>query len=197
MKRLDELYKESFFSRRNRLLWRVPFVCDALVEVFKPSTFIDVGCGIGDFVKGMLDRSVEAYGLEGSVNCLKFLQVPDDRIFILDLRAPVFSRVDNRFSLLSCFEVAEHIEPEFADVFVDNLCGLSSSIVMSFAPPGQEGHGHFNCQEGSYWIEKMEKRNRVLNTDAISRIKRLWEPVKNRREMRSYYNHLLCFEESK
>ena len=191
---LSDFYKGSFFSKRDqRLAWRVPYVCDAMEEVFHPKTFVDVGCAIGEYVAGMRERGVDAVGIEGSANCLLHLKVDSMYVHIIDLRVPISERIDGKFDVAMCLEVAEHIEPEFANVFIDNLCGLSERVVMSYAPPGQEGHGHFNCQHGSYWIEKFAKCGYLYDEETVHKIRGFWEPVKHRKEMGSYYNHLLAF----
>lgn len=55
-------------------------------------------------------------------------------------------------------EVAEHIEEEYADTFVDNLTNASDCILFSAAIPGQGGEHHVNEQWQSYWVKKFENR---------------------------------------
>jgi len=101
--------------------------------------------------------------------------------------------LDRRFDLVVCLEVAEHIEPEYVDIFLNNLCSLSNQVLMSFAPPGAGGHYHVNCQGAIYWIEKMAERGYTLDLDIVKAVQSGLEPVKHKREIRSYYNHLLFF----
>jgi len=176
-------------------MWRVPYICNAMMKVFHPKTFIDVGCGIADYVEGMQLLGVDAYGIEGSENCKPYLQVPSEYVYIRDLREPLCNVRNVKYDLVLCLEVAEHIEEDFVEVFLDNLCGLSDKVVMSFAPPGQEGHGHFNCQEAPYWIGKMAARGYIFDMETANEIKSFWEDVRNKREIRSYYDHLLYFKE--
>ncbi len=58
--------------------------------------------------------------------------------------------------------MAEHLSPERADSFVEDLTGLSDIVLFSAAIPGQGGEGHINEQFLSYWEEKFEKRNYKL-----------------------------------
>ena len=189
---LLQLYKGHYFARRYKLSWRVGYVCPAIVDALHPTSLIDAGCAIGEFVDGFLKLGVDAYGLEGTANVVNYIVLPRDRLYIGDLRTPI--TLGKRVDLALCLEVAEHIEPEYVEVFLDNLTRFSNQVLMSFAPPGQEGHGHWNCQEASYWIEKMAKRGYVFRSEVVDKVREGLEAVKTKREIRSYYNNLLFFE---
>ena len=160
MRALEEIYKGSFFKSRRSLNWRVPIMCNAIIDTFEIpplSTIIDVGCAIGDFVDGFYERGYKARGIEGSGAAMEFvLPRVVDKVIRWDLRKriPGFGRYD----LCICLEVAEHIEPEYTETFLDNLCLLSDKILMTAAPPGQEGVHHVNCQPQEYWEDKMLRR---------------------------------------
>ena len=63
-----------------------------------------------------------------------------------------------RYDAVITIEVAEHLAPERADSFVDDLCRHADTVVFSAAIPGQGGKGHKNEQWQSYWAEKFEAR---------------------------------------
>ncbi len=137
-------------------------IADVLYRTFRPKTAIDVGSGGGALVRGLGKRGVDAVGVEGAAGAVSLLP---DRIFLHDLRSPITGRVREFNELVTSFDVAEHIEPEFADVFIDNLCTCVApwgTIVLGPAPEGQDGLGHVNCQHPTYWIEKMEARGFAL-----------------------------------
>lgn len=191
MKTVDEMYKGSFFSRRHKLSWRVPHVCNAIIKILDPSSLIDIGCGIGDYVAGFLMNSINAYGLEGSENCLPYLIAPKDRVAIADFRGVIDV---GYYDLALCLEMLEHIEEEFADVVVNNLISIADRILTSAAPPGQGGHYHVNCQPKSYWIEKFANCGYEYDEKIVGRIRKEWEPVRRKKEMSAYYNNLMYFE---
>lgn len=193
MEKLCDMYRGSFFSKRHKLAWRVPIVCDAIEAVFKPATIVDVGCATGDFVKGFQDRGLMALGIEGSKNCAPFLEAPQSTVLIMDLRRQ-FTKLDlGPFDVALCLEVAEHIEEEFVEEFLDNLCALSKTIVMSYAPPGAGGHHHVNCQHAPYWLMKMAQRGFKNCPEVVEEIRKHWQPWAKKKEMSSYFTHLLCF----
>lgn len=188
---VNEIYPRRFFARRNKLSWRAPIVCGAIVNVLEPKSAIDVGCAIGDLVEGFVRLGVDAYGLDGSEGCKEFLECDPARLFIHDLRMPVVSK--SRYSLVTCFEVAEHIEKEYAPRFVNTLCQLSDRILMSAAPPFQEGHHHVNCREPKYWQEMFGKRRYYRDTEIEERLKKQWEPWRKLPGIKAYYQNLLYF----
>ena len=192
MKPLEDIYKGSFFGRRNRLMWRVDPVCNAIYSVLKPASIIDVGCAIGDYVKGFTDRGVIAYGLEGSENARPFLVVPEERIFFEDLRMRV--RIDMCFDLAMCFEVVEHIEPEYTKQLINNLVCLSPRVLVTAAALGEGGHYHVNCQPHEYWIEEFKGFGYKYIPRIVGLIQKEWESWKTKKEMSSYYKNLMYFE---
>lgn len=194
---LDKAYSQKFFSQRRSLEWRVPIIVNAIMDVINPKSVIDVGCGNGDLLEGFnLKIKSPCYGIEGTVNALPAIRSPmDNYVFIRDLRAHLepnflFRRVD----LAVCFEVAEHLEPEYADVFVDNLCSLSDRILMSAAQPGQGGRYHVNCQPPSYWFYKFESRGYRRNHEIEDKLKEQWKSWRHKKGIKAYYNNLLCWE---
>jgi len=75
------------------------------------------------------------------------------------------------FDLVVSIEVAEHIEPELADNFVENLTKHSRRwIVITASPVTKEKSpyclkAHLNEQDKNYWIEKIEKHGFTYDKD--------------------------------
>jgi len=193
---LDKAYSKKFFTRRKSLAWRIPIVCDAIVDVLKPKSVIDVGCGNGDLVKGFLKCEIPSFGIEGTANML--FSSLTSLIYICDLRKqhPIWYLMQHmsKFDLAICFEVAEHIEPEYTDIFLDNLCQVSNRILFSAAGPGQGGLHHHNCKEKCYWGYRFKNRGYKPNFDMEQSLKERWRPWKNRKGIKAYYQNLMYFE---
>ena len=200
MKSLDAIYPARYFARRKSLNWRAPIVCGAINDVVKPKRVVDVGCATGDLINGWIELGVDAYGVEGSPGAREFLECPGERVVFHDLRIPMendrhmFIGDHNPIDLVTCFEVAEHIEEEFADQFVDNLVIFGApEILISAAPPGQGGHYHVNCQPYEYWIQKFRTRGYARVQIAEDRIKKALAPWRHKAGVKAYYNNLLHF----
>ena len=197
MKSLEEMYRKSFFARRSSLSWRVNILCSAVEKAFDINrnelfTIVDVGCATGEFVKGFLSRGISSYGIEGSENAKEFAVVP---LVIADLRKSLKSISEiYKCDLCMCLEVAEHIEPVFADIFVENLCFLSDRILLSAAPPGSQGHGHFNCQEKSYWEAKFQSQRYMRNYEREIVFRRNLEANRKKKGINAYYQNTMIFE---
>jgi hypothetical protein len=191
MEPLTNIYKGRFFNKRNRLYWRAEPVCKAINTALEPKSVMDVGCAIGDYVhywKNFI--GITAYGIEGSKNAEEYFMT--DGIYIRDLREPL--QLDLRVDLVTCFEVAEHIEPEYSHQFRLNLTQLSDQILMSAASPGQGGHYHVNCRPAEYWKDNFSDLGYDYNEEPITLIRALWEPWRKKKEMSSYYHNLFYFE---
>ena len=63
-----------------------------------------------------------------------------------------------KFDLVQCLEVAEHVPEAHAETLVDNLVRHGDLILFSAAIPGQGGEFHVNERPYSYWREKFAAR---------------------------------------
>jgi SAM-dependent methyltransferase len=134
---------------------------DKIIELMVPKTVIDIGCGTGRTMVHFQHRGIDVRGIEASRVAIKNSEIPH-LIYRRDLRKPIDL---GRFDLAWCFEVAEHIHPQFVEVFVDNLVRAADVIAISAAPPGQGGEGHFNEQPQDYWVRKFQRRGYSLQKD--------------------------------
>lgn len=200
MREVGELYRGGFFKKRGNLNWRINPVCAAIQNTFpvfhglkgkRNIQIIDAGCATGDFVAEFNRLGYNAWGIEGSIAAKPFFVT--DRIIIADLRKELLFQDAKGFDVCYSLEVAEHIEEEYADQFIDNLCFLSNNILITAAPPGQGGHGHYNCQPKEYWIEKFNKKNYRNDTVLEMVFQTNIEKFKNKRGMNSYYNNCMVF----
>ena len=57
-----------------------------------------------------------------------------------------------RHDLVISLEVAEHLTPERASTFVDDLCAIGDVVLFSGAVANQGGKHHRNEQPQSYWV---------------------------------------------
>jgi hypothetical protein len=78
------------------------------------------------------------------------------RDFILNANLETGFFVGERFDLVQCLEVAEHLSPQAAPLLVKSLVLHSDVILFSAARPGDGGEHHVNEQEPEYWRELFE-----------------------------------------
>jgi SAM-dependent methyltransferase len=122
-----------------------------------PKSVLDVGCGRGVWLAAWLRYpGVVVTGLDGDYVDRKSLLIPPERFTATDIAQPV--DLGQRFDLVECLEVAEHIPRERADVLIDTLVRHGDLILFSAATPGQGGEFHVNEQPHDYWREKFSRR---------------------------------------
>lgn len=118
------------------------------------NSVLDIGCAKGTWLSAWQEVGVsEIMGIDGDYVGTDELVIPRDRFVAADLAQSI--DLGRKFDLVQSLEVAEHIRPEAADQFVENLVRHSSGVVLfSAAPPGQGGEFHVNEQPYEYWREK-------------------------------------------
>lgn len=127
-----------------------------LISLLNPKSVVDVGCGIGTWLKVFKDNGIEIKGIDGDYVDKKLLKIEVEDFIDFNLEKLYISNY--KYDLAISLEVAEHLSIESADVFIDTLTGLSDVVIFSAAIPNQGGQNHINEQEPNYWIQKF-KRN--------------------------------------
>jgi SAM-dependent methyltransferase len=174
---LDIAYTEIFFgwgdnAAQQKVLAK--YFVPKIIDKFNPKCVFDVGCGTGQWLDEYRKYNVLTKGVEGSSNAfIEMSEETKDNVLQWDLRDKI-EEEDYDVDFVQSFEVAEHIEEEYADVFVHNLIKDDPDIVLlTAAPAGQEGGGvqHVNCQERYYWMKKMKDKDYLFNQDLLNEIK--------------------------
>ena len=122
-----------------------------------PTCLLDVGCGLGTWLKSALDLGIaDVVGIDGVDVRQKGLLVADYHFRLQNLTQPW--DLARRFEAALCLEVAEHLPASAAAGLVDNLVRHSDLIAFSAACPNQVGDHHVNCQWPAYWQELFNAR---------------------------------------
>jgi SAM-dependent methyltransferase len=128
-----------------------------IIEIFRPSSVVDLGCGLGVWLKVFDDLGVKNFlGIDGSWVPLDDLVIPRDKFRVHDLEQHL--EIDEKFNLALSLETIEHIHPRNENIFIENITRLSDNIVFSSAIPFQGGIGHFNEKWQSYWVKIFETK---------------------------------------
>ena len=161
------IYDESYYAKRLDDPWRsdAHTVARTIRDYFHPSSVIDFGCAIGSHLEPFHEENIEIKGVEGNPAAFEYAVVPTDYLIVHDLREPYDSQ--GSYDIALCFEVAEHLPEEFADVLVDTLTEASDIVVMTAATPGQGGAHHINEQPPEYWHRKFESRGFEHDSEAV------------------------------
>ena len=125
-----------------------------LTSVVPIRSVVDIGCGIGPWLRAALELGVErAIGVDGNHVDHGRLMIEPKLFRQCDLGVGGLAQTlsGERFDLAMCLEVAEHLSADRADSFVAELCSLSNLVLFSAAIPGQGGINHVNEQWPDYW----------------------------------------------
>jgi SAM-dependent methyltransferase len=157
-----EISDNSIFIREEEMSMCSIFpkeILDLTIELFRPRSVLDVGCGTGISLDYFKNKGISVRGLEGSALAIsKARNAPLIRQH--DLNEPI--NLEERFDLVWCFEVAEHIHPNYVGALLATLTNHADRIVLSAARPGQGGLGHLNEQPPDYWIGRMKEHGFAL-----------------------------------
>lgn len=116
----------------------------------KPGSLLDVGCGIGTWLKAALEFGItDISGVDGVKLPSEKLHVNPEIIKHHDLTHPW--NLGRRFDAAVCVEVGEHLDGVFAPTLIDALVIHSDVVLFSAACPGQPGQHHVNCQWPVFW----------------------------------------------
>ncbi|MCR5249110.1 MAG: class I SAM-dependent methyltransferase [Lachnospiraceae bacterium] len=129
-----------------------------IIKWLSPRSIVDFGCGSGTWlsIAREIDQGIEVCGIDGEYMDRNCLDISDDLFLPHDLAKPI--ELKKKYDLAISTEVAEHLDKEYADVFVRSVALASDNILFSAAIPGQGGTSHVNEQWQEYWKGKFEKQ---------------------------------------
>ncbi|MGK7876185.1 MAG: class I SAM-dependent methyltransferase [Xenococcaceae cyanobacterium] len=131
-----------------------------MITLLKPHTAIDLGCGMGMYLRALKSHGVQLIGFDASLHAVQNVD-PEVPVFVVDLTKPF--RSNQQWDIAICFEVAEHLPKSCASILVDTLCSLSKTILFTAAGPDQPGIDHINLQPKSFWIDLYQRNGFILD----------------------------------
>jgi len=128
---IDKMYPPSSEVRISDAPYYEYYQCVKKVfDLSDVDSFCDVGCSTGhliDFISTY--NSIDVAGIEyfqyQKENASSSIQ---DCINILDVRDPF--DIDFKFDIVNCTEVAEHVDPKYLDVFLDNIKSIVGKYLI-------------------------------------------------------------------
>lgn len=135
-----------------------------IIKLINPQNVVDIGCGIGNFLKVCEQCGVkDILGVDGSWVKKEQLQtnISLKNFKVADLEKPLV--LDKKYDLAISLEVGEHLSEAAAPVFVESLVKAGHVILFSAAIPGQGGQDHINEQYLDYWIDLFSKHDYVIH----------------------------------
>jgi SAM-dependent methyltransferase len=169
------LYDEEYYQHQKAGSYSsAQVVVPLVIDMVSPKSVIDIGCGVGNWLKVFKESGVENIrGLDGDYVDRSQLKISEQQFMPTDL-SKTFPEL-GRWDLAMSLEVAEHLPSDSAKNFVDGLTKLAAVVLFSAAVPFQGGTGHINEQWPEYWI-KLFAANGYIVVDPLRR--QIWDNEK-------------------
>ena len=167
------------YERNEHWLGFFDRVAAEIVREFHPSTVLDAGCAMGFLVEGLRKRGVEASGIDVSEYAISQVHdsvAPHCRVASLTEPLP------ERYDLITCIEVLEHVPPEDAGAAIANLCAASDRLLLSTSPTDYAEPTHLNVQPPEYWSAALAREGFFRDVDRDLSYLTPWAALYVRRE---------------
>lgn len=170
----EKLYgKYKYWARHTNMRdWEMR-LGKVLVEKFKIKTMVDFGCGLGSYLEGALQGGCEKILGFDLLREMILSAIPENmREFVLFGNAG--ETIDcGKWDCVLSVEAAEHLVPEQADTFVDNLIRASSRLIVLTAS-NAGGRYHLNRQLREYWIGKLSVKCASYSDKYTKKLFKIW-----------------------
>ena len=174
-------------------------------SIIKHYTFrsaIDLGCGSGYYLHGMFKEGARVKGYEYSFEACK-LYIPPSILAYISYADLGEKLNEDKYDFAMSIEVAEHLAENKSDIFMDNLCSLSDTILFSASSRDDkkcqgwgnkgEGWGHLNPQPKQYWIDKFTNRRYCYSESDVTVIRDMFSKCRGSRSYRTYLRNNIMF----
>lgn len=150
---------------------RCPKFVQKCIQLWGLPKLMDLGCAGGGLVNDFLEAGFPAIGIEGSDYCLRnnhaeWSRIPS-HLFCADITKPFRMRteilggkfVDEKFQVITAFEVLEHIHAADLPAVFDNVkrhlapTGLFVASIATFP----DGHWHVTLEPKDWWTKTLRQ----------------------------------------
>jgi hypothetical protein len=169
---IDSVYDDQFFDlQKVGALRSARIVVTVLLNVIKPKSVVEVGCGHGAWLRAFQENGVQVIkGLDGPYVDKSKLLIEPSCFGPADLSQSL--KTDKHYDLVTCLEVAEHLPEKVGRGLIMNLTDAAPLVLFSAAIPGQGGLNHINEQWPAYWQALFAERG-FVRLDPIRR--HIWQ----------------------
>jgi SAM-dependent methyltransferase len=144
--------------------WRGFFLslADRIVGMLDPRTVLDVGCARGLLVQALAAKGVDAVGTDISEHAVASAHHDvRDRLRVASATEPL----KDRYDLITCIEVLEHMSPVDAQVAIDTMAAATDRVLFSSSPGDHDEPTHINTRPTAQWVAWFAERGFFRRTD--------------------------------
>jgi SAM-dependent methyltransferase len=153
---------DNWYAHREKYRPDYNILAEALTEVLDFEIVLDIGSANGFLIDALFEKHRRAQGIELSADAVPYMsEKARKNTHIGDItQLPTIGS----FDLVTCIEVAEHIEKEKSEALVKAIVkNAKDYIYFTAATPFQGGRGHINCQPHFFWLNLFRKYGFRLN----------------------------------
>ena len=135
------------------------------IDFFEPKKVLDVGCGVGHFVKAFREYKIEAYGTDLSPYAIEESH-SDIKKYLKIENCTMLGHHRNYykdFDLVMCIDLMEHLNLKEIDLTIEGLISITNkhlllSICMFGDPNFELDETHITKKTREWWVYQFEKR---------------------------------------
>lgn len=161
--------------------WQQSFdrLAGQIVRTLRPTTVLDVGCAIGLLVEGLVDRGVDAHGVDVSEWAVAQAQaVLGDRVHRRSATEPM----EGPYDLVVSIETVEHLPASDARTAISNLARAGNQLLLSTTPADFAEPTHLNVRPPSYWARLLADHGMFADHDYDASFLSPWATLFRRRD---------------
>jgi GT2 family glycosyltransferase/glycosyltransferase involved in cell wall biosynthesis len=137
-------------------------IAEAIVTRIAPQTLLDAGCALGLLVEQLRLRGVMAEGVD--ISEFAIASAPEVvRPYVR--QASVAEPFGQRYDLIVCIEVLEHMPQPEAERAIANFCAHSDDILFSSSPLDFREATHINVHPSEHWAELFARQGFLRDVD--------------------------------
>jgi hypothetical protein len=129
-------------------------IADRIVSDLAPRRVLDAGCAWGLLVEALRERGVDAWGIDISEYAITQVS-PDARPYCRV--GSIADPIDERYDLIVCLEVVEHMPAPEADRAIENFCAHTDDVLFSSSPFDLREPTHVNVRRPEAWAERFAR----------------------------------------
>lgn len=137
-------------------------VADRIIADFQPKRVLDAGCAIGLLVEALRSRGVDAFGVDVSEYAITQVH---DAVRPFCRQGSITTPFGERYDLITCIEVVEHMPPQEAEAAIENLCQHTEEVLFSSSPEDYREPTHVNVHPPEHWAELFARHGFVRDVD--------------------------------
>ena len=152
----------QLYERDEECLSLFGSIADRIVSDIAPVTVLVIGCAMGLLVEYLRRRGVEAFGIATSESVIQGVH-PSIRAYCRV--GSVTDPLAEKYDLIVCIEVLEHLPQEEAELSIENLCLHSEDVLFSSTPLDYKDPTRVNVRPPEYWVEQFARRGFFHDVD--------------------------------